>query len=274
MVTANGKIDRAHEKVIDEYGDKFHEETKDNGIILEKTIEGKTEKDTDLEEMSLDQICDLYVMSLNPDFENRMMKNNKYTEASVNKLMNHINEIVSDNPSLLEYAEDISKFYSWAYGEINPTYQQMYYTDMPYSEGYSPDVIIGNKQDALNSDDYNSNSNVLGRNAIAKRIHNSEIGLKEGTTKKVSDYKDQMLFFASFGKTIQDINSILSNPKVAGAIKQQKGTNLYSLLTKHLNDIASDGTNIERMLSDKLIDRLWTNAVGASLGINPKLIVT
>lgn len=268
------RIDGLYQKVYKKYGRQLYEESTDLGLDM-KRIEGdKTVTDTDLEQMSLMDILDLYIKFKNPATIDQLVRGNKYTESAVDKLMEHVGNIIDKNPELQKLGDDMGKYYSWAYEQINPIYEEMYNIDMPSIEGYSPSHVLGLETEAIDAQTYNVNSAVYAPNIIARRIHSNPIQLRENPVEVALKYNEQMMYFTAFAPTIRDINSILSNKEVARAIKQKNGDIMLQLLRNQLNDIANNGAATEKQLVSTRFSRLMTRGVGLALGFNPRIVLT
>jgi hypothetical protein len=249
----------------------------ENGIILETVENGKTRIDNSLKELSVGEAVNIYNLMQNPKTKEQLSKGNKYTPESIARLEAHVKNIVEGDAAIKSYADWVVKeFFPWGYEVVNPTYRKLNKSDMPFEMVYTPTSMLEapSKGEVSMLDMYGSyGAHTRAKNTLRRVNHSEPIKLKENIDVVMERYVENMFYYASFGETVRDINSILTNKDVANSIKRNSGNSAYSVMMEHIGDIANNGATMKRV-ADQGIIKFKNNLVLATLGLNPKLFVT
>jgi hypothetical protein len=174
------------------------------------------------------------------------------------------------DPQVKKWAQwQLEEFYPQYRGGINDVYKELFYTDMPMIEGYSPTSRVYSHEttdEALLRETGGFVSNVLG-SATKTRVENSrDFNIIDGDS-VLFKHIVEMEHFKAWGQPMQEMRSVFGVEATRRAVRQYHGSTADRVLQGFINRFAMGGQ--DRALTLNTLDKLRANFTRSVIGGNP-----
>jgi len=178
------------------------------------------------------------------------------------------------DPDLKRFADwQVNVLYPTLYTHYNEAYKKIYRTDLPMNKYYAGYLVregtAPNELDLL-GDQGIMQTAVGSASTKARSRNNKKIIYTDGTT-ALTNYIDDMEYFAAYSSAIRDINKLFTNQYIKDAIRNIHGQRINSLIDDAIKKIASRGR--EKSYYTPLLDGLNTAFLISRLGISPVIMI-
>lgn len=178
------------------------------------------------------------------------------------------------DPDLKRFADwQVNVLYPALYTHYNEAYKKIYRTDLPMNKYYAGYLVregtAPNELDLL-GDQGIMQTAVGSASTKARSRNNKKIVYTDGTT-ALTNYIDDMEYFAAYSSAIRDINKLFTNQYIKDAIRNIHGQRINSLIDDAIKKIASRGR--EKHSYTSLLDGFNTAFLISRLGISPVIMI-
>ena len=197
-------------------------------------------------ELSPNEIADLYFQYQDkaniPSFEN---PENENFGPDHERIMNEL--VATIDKRHIEFGEwMVNEFLPTKYEFYNPSYEQVYRTNMPWNQNYAGRIyrVGGGEPKTLNllGKDAVENKVVGAASSKIRRQNNKPIEPQDMYSNLMT-YLEEMNWMAAHAPTLRDMDKIFSSPAIRDAISNLDGKNLNELIKIQLERIAARGIN-------------------------------
>ena len=173
------------------------------------------------------------------------------------------------DPKIKQWAQwQIDEFYPTYRTGVNKIFKDLFYTNMPEIENYSPisRVYYGKTEDEAMLTDSGFFASVVPGALYSRKKNARDFNILDGDTVLLKHIVD-LEHFKAWGKPMREIRSVLGSEPVQRAIKQYHGRTANQVFQQFHNDFASGGKNNGQSL--QLLDTIRANFTRAVIGANP-----
>lgn len=215
--------------------------------------------------MTKEVAMDIYIESLNED-------NLRHIQASgiTDQDIQDVTNFLDDNEKAM--AQDLFEYYSeYQHPRIAAPYERINGVHLPKVENYFPIMGLDPEVDILQRGKRYRPS--VDKGFTQERLRSKlELG-QFGFVQKVYSNLQKVEHYIAFSEAVRDANKYLSNPEIKSAITETYGRRYYSILQKHLQDVAFDGADWGRSWVDGLSKWIRTNYGTTVLGWNFRTVL-
>ena len=148
-------------------------------------------------------------------------------------------------PEIREWAEwQLDTFYQEYYDGVNDIFRQLFYTDMPHGEKYSP--VRADYGKGKENDDLTRNTTMMSsivKSSLKNRVGSNRALLFVDGDAILTQHVAEMEHFKAWALPLREMRSVFSNEKVRTAIKDFHGKSADTVVQAFVNDFASRGVD-------------------------------
>ena len=172
------------------------------------------------------------------------------------------------------FIEKQQEFYRTYYDRVNEVYRELYGTDLPFNEFYSPIRREGfDAPDGLFGEflDETSYRRSVTSGSFKSRVKNVRRIAKQSDVNVLERHIAEMEHFIAWAEKIKDLNAIFKNQAVRSAIKLHHEPSMLFVVDKFINDFTRGG--IETAARLDALDKFRGNFTRSVLAVKPNITI-
>ena len=150
------------------------------------------------------------------------------------------------DPKVKEWADwQVDVFFPEVFSRYNSVYRKLYRTNMPQNSKYAGKLVREVESDADQASNLFDRNSIFGLNVAANstkgRVQNKRAIKSMDGDRMLTQYVDEMEFFAAYAEPMRDIIKMVKDPDIRAAIEATSGKDAYKLLDVVITKVVDRG---------------------------------